>query len=90
VRSSRIRTCTDSRCPSATVWAFVSYWLDGDRLVLVHTEVPPKYRGRNVASRLAQGMFEILRKTGRRAVLRCSYLVIWARRHPEYNDIIDG
>jgi predicted GNAT family acetyltransferase len=70
--------------------AFVSYWVDGDRLVLVHTEVPPQYRGRGIGQRLARGVFDNLRKTGRKAVVRCSFLALWAKRHPEYNDIIDG
>jgi uncharacterized protein len=70
--------------------AVANYWPDGNRVVLVHTEVPLRYRGRDVGSRLAKGMFDILRQTNRKAVLRCSFLVLWARRHPEYNDIIEG
>jgi len=70
--------------------ALAYYRLDGNRVVLTHTEVPYQYNGRGIGSRLAKGVFDILRKTGRKAVVKCPFLSVWASRHPEYNDIIDG
>ena len=63
---------------------------DGNRVVLTHTEVPYQYSGRGIGSRLAKGVFDILRKTGRKAVVKCPFMGAWISRHPDYNDVIDG
>lgn len=70
--------------------ALVAYRRDGERLVLVHTEVPSQFAGQGVGSRLAKGVFELLRATGRKAVVRCEFLKGWIAKHPEYNDVVDG
>lgn len=70
--------------------ALAYYRLDGDRVVLTHTEVPQQYAGRGIGSKLARGLFDILRKTGRKAVVKCPFLNVWAARHPGYNDVIIG
>ncbi|HEX7075420.1 MAG TPA: GNAT family N-acetyltransferase [Hyphomicrobiaceae bacterium] len=70
--------------------AVAYYRSEGDRVVLIHTEVPQQYAGRGIGSRLAKGVFDNLRKTGRKAVVKCSFMAAWASRNPEYNDIIAG
>jgi uncharacterized protein len=70
--------------------ALAYYRIDGGRVVLTHTEVPFQYSGRGIGSCLAEGVFDLLRKTGRKAVVKCPFLAVWAARHPEYNDVIDG
>lgn len=70
--------------------ALAYYRLDGNRVVLTHTEVPQQYGGQGIGSKLAKGVFDILRKTGRKAVVKCPFMAAWASRHPEYNDVIDG
>jgi len=66
------------------------YRLDGDRVVLTHTEVPQALSGQGIGSRLAKGVFEQIRASGRKAVLRCSFMAGWSSRHPEYDDIVAG
>lgn len=70
--------------------ALAYYRLDGNRVVLTHTEVPFQYTGHGVGSRLAKSVFDILRQTGRKAVVKCPFLTVWLSRHPEYNDVVDG
>lgn len=70
--------------------ALVAYRKDGDRLVLIHTEVPEQFAGQGVGSRLATGVFELIRASGRKAVVSCPFLQAWVAKHPEYDDIIDG
>ncbi len=70
--------------------ALVAYCRDGDRLVLVHTEVPSQFAGQGVGSKLAKGVFELLRASGRKAVVRCEFLKGWIAKHPDYNDVVDG
>jgi predicted GNAT family acetyltransferase len=70
--------------------ALVAYRHDGERLVLVHTEVPEQFAGQGIGSRLAKGVFELLRASGRKAVVRCEFLKGWIAKHPDYNDVVDG
>ncbi|AZO76316.1 N-acetyltransferase [Bosea sp. Tri-49] len=70
--------------------ALAYYRLDGDRVVLTHTEVPQALSGQGVGSRLAKGVFEQIRASGRKVVPRCSFMAGWVSRHPEYNDIVMG
>lgn len=66
------------------------YRIDGGVLVLIHTEVPFEYSGRGIGSRLARGVFEALRASGRKAVLRCPFMGAFYARHPEYSDVVAG
>lgn len=70
--------------------ALAYYRLDANRVVLTHTEVPQELSGQGIGSRLAKGTFDLIRASGRKIVLRCSFMAGWASRHPEYDDIIDG
>ncbi|WP_454654630.1 GNAT family N-acetyltransferase [Bosea beijingensis] len=70
--------------------AIVAYRRDGERLVLVHTEVPSQFAGQGIGSKLAKGVFELLRASGRKAVVRCEFLKGWVAKHPEYDDVVDG
>ena len=70
--------------------ALAYYRLDDNRVVLTHTEVPQELSGQGIGSRLAKGTFDLIRASGRKIVLRCSFMAGWASRHPEYDDIIDG
>ena len=66
------------------------YRIEGDRIVLTHTEVPQSYSGQGVGSRLARGVFDAIRASGRKAVLKCEFMGAFAARHPEYSDIVAG
>lgn len=66
------------------------YRLEGDRLTLTHTIVPERYSGLGIGSKLARGVFEALRETGRNAVLQCPFMAAYYARHPEYSDVVEG
>jgi predicted GNAT family acetyltransferase len=68
--------------------AVAVYRLNGDRVVLVHTEVPEELSGRGIGSTLAQGAFSLIRESGRKAVTQCPFMASWASRHPEYADLV--
>lgn len=70
--------------------ALIAYRIEDGRIVLIHTEVPQALSGQGVGSRLAKGAFELIRASGRKAVVRCTFLRGWIAKHPEYDDIIDG
>ena len=70
--------------------AIIAYRIESERIVLIHTEVPQALSGQGVGSRLAKGAFELIRTSGRKAVLRCEFLRGWIVKHPEYHDIVEG
>jgi predicted GNAT family acetyltransferase len=70
--------------------AVACYDRNEDRIVLTHTEVPAGYAGRGVGARLATGVFEAIRGSGRKATLECSFMRRFYAAHPEYADIVEG
>jgi predicted GNAT family acetyltransferase len=69
--------------------AVAYYRLDGSRIVLTHTEVPPRFSGQGVGSRLAKGVFDAIRASGRNVVTECPFMAAYAGRHAEYADLLD-
>lgn len=70
--------------------AAAHYSREKDYLVLTHTIVPEGFSGRGIGTALARGVFEQLRSSGRKAVLRCSFMAAYYARHPDYADIVAG
>ena len=62
----------------------------GDRIVLTHTIVPEAFSGRGIGSRLARGVFDQLRASGRKAILICPFMTAFYARHPDYADVVDA
>lgn len=68
-----------------------AYYRDADgELVFIHTEVPSEFTGQGIATELARGSFELLRQSGRKAVLKCPFMVHFSNTHPEYADVVIG
>ena len=59
------------------------YRLDGRRMVVHHTEVPPALEGQGIASALVAALFAHAAREGLEVMPTCSYVRAWARRHPE-------
>lgn len=72
------------------VIAAAYYRNDDGKLVFIHTEVPSELNGQGIATELARGTFELLRQSGRKAILTCPFMVEFANRHPEYSDVVAG
>ena len=70
--------------------AVAEYALEGDRIVLTHTFVPPELRGRGVAEKLVRTALEEARRAGRRVVPQCSYVALFIRRNPEFKPLTAG
>lgn len=63
---------------------------ENGNVVLTHTEVPYEYSGQGIGTRLATGVFDQLRASGRKAVLKCSFMVRFFATHPQYADVVAG
>lgn len=68
--------------------ALLDYHLDGDQMVITHTNVPDAVGGRGIASQLVHAAFEHARSQGWRVRPQCSYAAAWAERHPEYSQLL--
>jgi len=63
------------------------YRESGDRVALIHTEVPPELRGRGIADALARAALEDARRRGLRVRPLCPFVQAFMKRHPEYADL---
>jgi predicted GNAT family acetyltransferase len=68
--------------------AFVAHVRHGDRLTLVHTEVPQALGGRGIGSALATAVLEDVRSRGLRVVPECEFIAAFIERHPEFADLV--
>ncbi len=68
--------------------AYVTYARQGDRLTLIHTEVPKALAGRGVGSSLAAAVLQQVRASGLRVVPECEFIDAFIKRHPEYADLV--
>ena len=72
------------------VAGFARYRVDGDSLVVLHTEVDPARRGQGLAQLLAEETLRALRDSGRTVVPVCSFFARYLREHPEHADVAAG
>lgn len=63
--------------------AELRFRLDGERLVITHTEVPDALGGRGIGSRLARAAVDRARTRGETIVPLCPFARSWLERHPE-------
>ncbi len=68
--------------------AVVEYQRQDNTLIFTHTEVPSKFRGQGIADKLAQSALEYARAHHLTVVPRCSYMLAYIRRHPEYKALL--
>lgn len=61
--------------------------LEGGRLDLRHTEVPPGAEGEGVGGALVKAAFEHARSSGVGIVPSCPFVRSYLERHPEYAEL---
>jgi predicted GNAT family acetyltransferase len=59
------------------------YRKNGNRMVLVHTEVPEALGGRGIGGHLVQAAVDEATKSGMTIVPLCPYARSWLERHPD-------
>lgn len=69
--------------------AVIAYERSGDRIIFLHTEVPPELEGHGVASTLAKAALEDARARRQKVVPLCPFVSAYIKRHPEYADLVD-
>ena len=63
--------------------AELAYHIRGDRLVLIHTEVPLELEGRGLGGRLVTAAVDRAAHEGLTLVPLCPFARGWLERHPE-------
>jgi hypothetical protein len=63
--------------------AHLDYHRDGERLVMVHTEVPAALRDHGLGGQLVEAAVEVALTSGLTVVPACSFARSWLRKHPE-------
>jgi predicted GNAT family acetyltransferase len=76
-REHRFETMVDGRLAELT------YRIDGDRLVLLHTGVPDELGGRGLAAELVQAATRRAVDDDLTIVPMCSYARSWLEKHPD-------
>ena len=69
--------------------AYVEYRLNGNNMLLIHSEVPSELRGKGIGRELVIQAFEKLTEEGYQASASCSYIRAVAKRHPKWREIIN-
>jgi len=69
------------------VAGWVEYGRVAGRIVALHTEVPPEYGGRGIASALVRRVLDDARAAGEKVTPRCPFFVSHFERHPEDADL---
>lgn len=68
--------------------AFLHYVYEGEHVVLDHTFVPEKRRGRGIAAALARAALDEARQRRWKIVPRCSSVAGFIKRNPEFADLV--
>jgi uncharacterized protein len=68
--------------------AFLNYRRDGNRLHLIHTEVPAEVEGVGYGSALARSALEHAQVAGLEVVPSCRFVRGYLERHPEYAPLV--
>ena len=66
----------------------LEFLIDGQRMIVTHTFVPPELRGRGLAEKLVRVALADARTKGFKVVPACPYVAKFVERHAEYQDLI--
>ena len=69
--------------------AFIDYMeSEDDVIAMTHTEVPQRFEGQGVGSKLVKDSLEMVKAEGKKVNPLCRFVAAYIKRHPEYNSIV--
>ncbi|GIE92728.1 GNAT family N-acetyltransferase [Paractinoplanes rishiriensis] len=71
------------------VGGHAAYRLRDGVVVITHSEVDPKFRGRGLGGELARRTLDELRTRGARVYPACPFFARFVADHPEYADLVE-
>jgi uncharacterized protein len=82
----------DGRRYEARIGNALTGWVDygrvRNRMVAIHTEVPPEFGGRGIGSALVRHVIADARASGFTITPRCPLFESWFERHPADRDVL--
>lgn len=68
--------------------SFIDYKQKGDKIYLIHTEVPEEMEGMGVAAAIVEKAFNYIESNHLKLVPLCVYVLAFLKRHPEWNRLL--
>lgn len=68
--------------------AILAYRLSGERITLLHTDVPEALAGQGIAGTLTRFALDDARARGLAVIPRCPFVVRYIQRHSDYADVV--
>ena len=69
--------------------AHLDYRYHNDSIALMHTVVPEAFKGKGIASALAQAAFAFAKASNKPVMVYCQFIAAYLKKHPELNDQLD-
>jgi predicted GNAT family acetyltransferase len=66
----------------------IMYQKSGDKIFLIHTEVPLELGGKGIANQLVKKVLEDTQKRGLKLVPLCPFVKKYLQRHPEWEFLV--
>jgi uncharacterized protein len=67
---------------------FLQYAKTGDRIELIHTDVPPELGGRGLGGVLAKAALDYAKEAGLKVIPSCPFVKKYVERHAEYAPLL--
>jgi len=68
--------------------SIADYRLEGDKIVIFHTETSDQFRGRGLAAELVQWTLDDIRERDLTVVPDCWFVAEFIEANPEYRDLV--
>jgi len=68
--------------------AFIDYMTKGEKMYLIHTEVPQQLEGLGIAAAMVEKALQFIEDNNLKLVPLCPYVQHYLKRHPNWNRIL--
>jgi predicted GNAT family acetyltransferase len=68
--------------------SFIDYMRKGDKIYLIHTEVPQELEGKGVAPEMVEKALQYIEDQHLKLVPLCAYVQHYLKRNPDWNRIV--